>query len=123
MRWRLIKVHYQEQFLTGLNTLQVGQARSFLNFNTKHKHVGSIGNNRGETDYMFFRTGIFTSNLQRLIDEGAKQTKKESMQRRAKVIVFNSKIYFVQPMHTQLTVITTAVNNLPMLPAISTAVR
>ena len=92
---------------------QSGQPKSFMFHHANEFHDCIIGKDRGTDDYIFVRTGKFTSNLDRLVDEGKRQTVFESYQRQNKVIVLNSKIDYVQPMRTQLTVITKSANSAP----------
>ena len=97
-----------------------GQSASFMFFHTKEHHSGVIGINKGEHDYKFILTGTFRSNIDRLVDEGRRQTIMERYQAEKKLIVLNSKIDFVQPMRTQLTVINKPINRLPGQPDLAT---
>ena len=58
-------------------------------------------------------TGQYLSNLERLVDEGRRQSVMEDYQAKNKVIVLNSKLDFIQPMRTQLTTITKSTNSAP----------
>ena len=58
-------------------------------------------------------TGTFQSSLSRLVDEGRRQSVMEDYQAKKILTVLNSKIDFIQPMRTQLTTITKAVNYAP----------
>ena len=90
-----------------------GKQKSFMYHHTGQYHNGIIGQNRGEDDYKCILLEKFQSTMDRLIDEGHRQTIMEKFQMENKVIVLNSKIDFVQPMRTQLSVINKAVNSLP----------
>ena len=79
--------------------------KSFMWIHTEQHHEGKIGENRGQNDYKVTVTDHFRSNLQRQIQEGVRQTRNESFQRKDKVRVLNSKIDFNKPLRTKLTVI------------------
>ena len=83
-----------------------GKPKSFMWHHTKEEHSSIIGPNRGKDDYKVFSTGFFRSNLQRLVDEGRRQSVMESLQSQQKVILLNSKLDFIQPMRTQITATT-----------------
>ena len=84
-----------------------------MHIHTRDFHGGVVGDNRGEWDYIFVKLSNFRTNLDRLVQEGHRQTIMEKFQSEGRLIVLNSKIDFVQPLRTQLTVINKNCNIAP----------
>ena len=62
------------------------------------------GEATGMSDYRFVMLGRFKDNLSRQVDEGWRQSELERLQREQRVLAMNSKIDFVKPFMTSLTV-------------------
>ena len=80
---------------------------------TVSHHSSIIGDSRGIQDYKFIILEFFKTNLSRLCDEGRRQGIMEAYQSRGIINCLNSKLDFVQPLRTQLTVINKATNSAP----------
>ena len=93
-----------------------GQPSSFMWHHTVSHHNSIIGPNRGSQDYKCIIVGYFSSNCSRLVHEGWRQGIMESYQSKGAIISLNSKLDFVQPLRTQLTVISKSKNVMPGIP-------
>ena len=90
-----------------------GQGTSFMWHHTVSHHSSIIGESRGIQDYKFIILEFFKTNLSRLCDEGRRQGIMEAYQSKGIINCLNSKLDFVQPLRTQLTVINKATNSAP----------
>ena len=67
-------------------------------------HQGVIGEGGGMLDYKFTLLGTHRDNMSRQVHEGYRQLKLENFQSQNKLVCLNSKIDYVQPLMTKLTV-------------------
>ena len=80
---------------------------------TRDAHNSIIGPDKGAEDYKMIPTGFFKSNLARLVDEGKRQTLMEEYPNKQVIKVLNSKIDFIQPLRTKLTILNKNINYAP----------
>ena len=103
------------QHWSNYNT-KTGRKRSFMWFHTRDAHNSEVRPDNGAMDYKMVQTGSFQSNLARLVDEGKRQTIMEEYQNKQVIQVLNSKIDFVQPLRTKLTILNKNINYAPGRP-------
>ena len=90
-----------------------GKESSWMWNHTREVHGGLVGDNKGLLDYRFVLLDKYIDNLSRQSSEGYRQLQFEKEQKKAKAVCLFSKIDYIRPFKTQLTVNRGSSNSVP----------
>ena len=95
------------------------KAKSWMWTHTESMHGGIIGPEEGIADYRYKLLRTHRDNLSRQVSEGYRQSKMEELQAQKMLTCCNSKLDFIQPLMTHLTVNRGSRNAKPDRPQVS----